>query len=76
MFDAILKKSAAKIYSKFDTIKKQLGLIREYNQNNSKQSFTHPKMVSLVNDEPLSNLDILNVIEHKKENFLPCKWFL
>jgi len=74
-FDDIFKKSSAYEYKNWDKIKEQLYLVKKYNYENKKVGFLHPKVDELIgNDEPLDEkkLDILNNVEHKKEDFLPC----
>lgn len=73
-FDAILKKSHAPTYKKFDIIQSQLELVRQYNLRSQKVAFLHPPMGSLVSAEPLADLGLLNKPEHIKENYLPCKF--
>jgi len=74
-FEEIFEKSEAYKYKKWDTIKEQLCLVKKYNFQNKKVGFLHPKMDDLLeNEEPLDDqkMDLLNEVEHKKENFKPC----
>lgn len=73
-FKDILKKSDASIYTKFDIIKEQLELVRQYNVRNGNVSFLHPKVDSLVSKKPISNIDLLNNPDHVKGRYLPCKF--
>ena len=46
-----------------------------FNFKNKKVGFLHPKFDDIISDEnPLNDekIDILNNVEHKKENFAPC----
>ncbi len=74
-FDDIFTKSSAYKYQKWDEIKEQLYLVKKYNFEKKKVGFLHPKVDDLVgNQDPIDQkkLDLLNEIEHKKENFHPC----
>lgn len=73
-FKDLLKKSPSSIYKKFDIIKEQLELVRQYNVRKGKVSFIHPKVDSLVSEKTLSNIDLLNNPDHVKEWYLPCKF--
>lgn len=73
-FKDILKKSNASTYTKFDMIKEQLELVRQYNVRNGNVSFLHPKVDSLVSEKSISNIDLLNNPDHMKEKYLPCKF--
>ena len=73
-FEDILKKSQAYTYTSFDIIKEQLELVRQYNLTESKFAFFHPKIASLVSEQPLQRMDILNKEAYIKENYLPCKF--
>lgn len=73
-FEAMLKKSSAPVYTKFETIKQQLTMIRDYNLREHRKVFLHPKVADLNTDQPLPDLDFLNEREHIKTNFYPCKF--
>ena len=50
-------------------------MVKKYNFDKKKVGFLHPKVDDLVgNKDPIDQkkLDLLNEIEHKKENFHPC----
>ena len=72
--DKIYEKSSAYVYKEFNEIKKQLKYIQKYNQANSKKSFLHPKTASLIQDESLDQLDILNSENMNYKDFKPCKF--
>ena len=74
-FDDIFTKSSAYKYQNWDVIKEQLFLVKKYNFINGTLGFLHPKVDDLLeNDLPLNNknMDMLNEIDHIKENFKPC----
>lgn len=74
-FRDITKKSKAPVYKKFDLIKKQMKLVRQFNlQKKRRFSFLHPAVDSLVSEEPFSKIDYLNESSHIKERYLPCKF--
>jgi len=64
-FAEINNKSKAPVYKKFDLIKDQLNMAKEYNHQHKKVSFLHPKVESL---------DVLNNADHVKDDFSPCKF--
>ena len=74
-FDDIFNKSSAHKYKKWDKIKEQLYLVKKFNFKHKKVGFLHPKFDDIIADEnPLNDekIDILNNVEHKKDNFAPC----
>jgi len=74
-FDDIFNKSSAYEYKNWETIKKQLNMIKKYNFKTKKVAFLKPTSVELIGDEkPIDEkkLDILNFKSHIKEKFLPC----
>ncbi len=74
-FNNIFKQSDAFVYKNFDTIKKQLNLIKEYNLKKNIPAYLNPKVISLNNDEEIKeNLDIMNEPRHDKNKFQACKW--
>ncbi len=73
-FKDILTKSHAPVYNNFDIIKEQLELVRQYNLKKGKIAFIHPKIASLVSEESLHKMDILNEEAHIKEYYSPCKF--
>lgn len=73
-FEDIFKPSRAKVYERFDTIKEQLRAVQDYNMRNGRVSFLHPNFGSLVEDDDLSKLDLLNVAPHLREKFIACKY--
>ena len=73
-FDDILKKSHAPVYKKFSTIKEQLEKVRQYNLQNGKTAFLHPKIANLNCAAALADIDFLNEKDFIKENFHPCKF--
>ena len=70
----ILKKSHAVVYQKFDTIKEQLEKVRQYNVRFGKEAFLHPKVSSLISEEPIGSMDFLNEREHLKEHYQSCRF--
>ena len=73
-FDDILKKSHAPVYKKFSTIKSQLEEVRQYNLENGRTAFLHPKIANLNCSDTLAEIDFLNERDFIKENFHPCKF--
>jgi len=73
-FDDLLKKSHAPVYEKFDLIKEQLEEVRKYNLRTGHAAFLHPKIASLISEQPVSDIDFLNAEDHIKENYHPCKF--
>lgn len=73
-FEDILKKSKAKTYQKFDIIKEQLQLVKQYNLQKGTVSFLHPKVDSLTSDGPFLRIDYLNDFNHIKKRYSPCKF--
>ncbi len=74
-FDDIFGKSSAYKYEKWDTIREQLNKVKIYNYEFNKLAFMKPKVDELIGDKnPIDKkkFDLLNFVEHKKENFLPC----
>ena len=74
-FDDIHIKSSAYKYQNWNEIKEQLFLVKQYNFKNNTVGFLHPKFDDLTgNNNPLndSKLDLINEIDHIKENFKPC----
>ena len=74
-FDDIFIKSSAYKYNNWELIKEQLQEVKNYNYKNNKLGFLHPKISDLnIDDSQLDKkIDILNEIDHIKENFKPCK---
>ena len=73
-FDAMEEKSCAPVYQRFETIKKQLRLVQEYNERTGAKSFLHPGFAELNSTVSLDSLDVLNCSEHIPQNFAPCKF--
>lgn len=73
-FEEIFIESPALTLKKFDLVKQQLELIREYNFKNRIISFLHPKIASLTSKYPLSEISYINNSNHIKERFFPCKY--
>jgi MoaA/NifB/PqqE/SkfB family radical SAM enzyme len=73
-FNDILKKSYAPVYKRFDAIKQQLELIRQYNLRMGKSAFLHPSIASLISEKPLPNIDYINEKNYIKDNYLSCKF--
>ncbi len=61
-------------YKKFQTIKEQLIKISEYNDNNEKSTFLHPKFGDVNETKTFNQKDIykLNLIKHNPKLFKPC----
>jgi len=73
-FEAITKTSKAFQYRNFDTIREQLQKIREYNVENHKASYIHPKVESLTAVSSHVNLNLLNEVSFNHDMFQPCKF--
>ena len=72
--EAILAKSHAPTYKRFDIILEQLNAVREYNNRTGSVAFLHPSVASLTADTPLPDLRYINQSEHVGELFQPCKF--
>ncbi len=72
--EAILTKSQAPTYNRFDTIVDQLNAVREYNNRTKAVAFLHPSVASLTVEEPLPDLRYINQSEYAGELFEPCKF--
>jgi MoaA/NifB/PqqE/SkfB family radical SAM enzyme len=73
-FEDIKAKSSAPIYQKFEEIKKQLDMVREYNTKHNRVSFVHPKAILLESERPISDINYLNEKSHQGKKFSPCKF--
>lgn len=72
--DKIFETSHAYEYQKFDAIKEQFKLIQNYNIQNTKKSFMHPKVGSLIVADEFENLESLNQSDMNYTDFKPCKF--
>ena len=73
--EAIHKCINSRTYSRLATIQEQFELVRRYNRQTGSRCFTHPSIVDLNGEEPIESFDLgyMNLSEHKRENYLPCK---
>ena len=73
-FDTIYKKNSPYIYKKFDKIKEQLNLIKEYNIKNNIRSYLNPKGANLNEGKKITDdIDLFNYENHDVSNFNSCK---
>lgn len=70
--DDVLKKSTAPVYKNLDIIKDQFEQIKSYNVSHHKKAFLHPIIGNLNDEQPLPDLDYINQVGFKPENFKPC----
>ena len=73
-FDDILQRTPAPVYDNFDIIKDQIEKVRQYDLKEGKMSFLHPKIVSLVSEDPLDRMDLLNKKSFVKKDYSACKF--
>ncbi len=73
-FESIYKKHTPYIYKKFEVIKEQLNLIKEYNIKNNVRSYLNPKGANLnEGKEIIDDIELFNYENHNVENFQSCK---
>jgi radical SAM protein with 4Fe4S-binding SPASM domain len=72
-YNDIFSDHSAYVYKKFDILKEQFNLIREYNMQNKISSFVHPKVVDLM-DYDDTNFDFINNKKHDPNLYELCKF--
>jgi len=72
--EAMFQETKAHVYEKWNIICEQLEKIRQYNRENGKVCYLHPKMGNLNTDQPFDSkeVDIFNRADHYVEDFSPC----
>ena len=73
-FEQIHKKTEAYQYKKFDTLVKQLNLIKEYDYKNGYKSYLHPNVLNFGDQKEFKKEDLiyLNNQNHNRDHFSTC----